>query len=69
LDYNLPDDSQVSIDIYDVMGRRVRTLVDAERQVGVHKIIFNSANLSSGVYFCRLKTEVEIETLPMILLK
>ena len=49
--------SQVTLTIYDVTGREITTLVHEEEPAGVHKIRFNAGkyNLSSGVYFARLK--------------
>ncbi len=46
---------RVKIIIYDVLGRRVRTLLDRDMEKGYYKISFDAGNLPSGVYFCRMK--------------
>jgi hypothetical protein len=52
---------QVTIRLYDVLGRRVRTLVDAEQE-GRQKTALNVSDLSSGVYFLRLRADGTIKT-------
>ncbi|MBC8041830.1 MAG: T9SS type A sorting domain-containing protein, partial [Rhizobacter sp.] len=53
--YRLSAVSQVSLKVFDVLGREVATLVDAEQAVGSYRVSFNAAGLSSGVYFYRLR--------------
>ncbi len=53
--YQLPASSQVSLKVYDVLGREVASLVDAEKNAGIHSVTFDGSNLSSGVYFYRLQ--------------
>lgn len=50
ISYALPEAAHVTINVYDVMGRRVTTLVDATRSAGSHVQRFTSGNLSAGVY-------------------
>lgn len=61
--------SQVNLTIYDVLGRKVRVLIDGQLEARSHFIEFNGENLSSGVYFARLKTEQSVQTIPMTLIK
>jgi hypothetical protein len=61
--------SQVNLTIYDVLGRKVRVLIDGRLEARSHFIEFNGEDLSSGVYFARLKTEQDIQTIPMTLIK
>ncbi|NOX36736.1 MAG: T9SS type A sorting domain-containing protein [Calditrichaeota bacterium] len=51
----VPRRSHVTLTIYDLLGRRVKTLVDASLSPGLHKISFDGSNLSSGIYFYQLK--------------
>jgi len=56
----LPRDTDVYVAIYDVAGRRVRTLVSGTLTSGIHEIAWDgrdraSARVSAGVYFCRVK--------------
>jgi hypothetical protein len=46
----MPQAGRVRVAVFDVMGRRVKTLVDAHRTVGGHKARFEAADLPSGTY-------------------
>ena len=56
--YFLPEVMSVDISIYDLLGQKILTLVNAEKNDGNHKVVWNTtdANLNSGVYFVVLKT-------------
>jgi len=69
INYQIPKSGLVTIMIYDILGREVKTLVNEVKNPGKYKIEFNGSNLSSGIYFCRLKAENYISTKKMILLK
>ncbi|UCC79729.1 MAG: T9SS type A sorting domain-containing protein, partial [Candidatus Zixiibacteriota bacterium] len=69
IQYNLPKASEVVIEIYDIIGRRVQTLVDKYKHAGVHTLNFNASSLPSGVYFCRLQAGDAVETKSMVLLR
>ncbi|MBK8552140.1 MAG: S8 family peptidase [Ignavibacteria bacterium] len=59
----------VSLKIYDVLGKEVATLVNENLQPGTYKYNFDASNLSSGIYFYRIKAGDFIETRSMMLLK
>jgi hypothetical protein len=65
----LPESQIVQLTIYDLLGRRVETIIDEYLQVGVHAVTFDASHLSSGVYFYRLQAGERIETKRMVLLK
>ena len=69
ISYSLPLHSYVSLNVYDALGREVRTLVNEEQNAGIHKVTFNSGNLTSGVYYYRLAAGSFIDTKKLILLK
>ena len=71
INYQLPEAIQVSLKVYDELGREVETLVDEFQQAGIHNATFKTQSLSlpSGVYFYTLKAGEFIETKKMILLK
>lgn len=69
IEYGLKQDEHVTIDIYDILGRKVETLIDTKQQAGSHKITWNADYFSSGVYFYKLQAGDYIETKKMILLK
>lgn len=54
--YDLPVGGLVTLKVFDVLGREVLTLVNEEKEAGKHTVLFNSQNLSNGVYFYSLKT-------------
>jgi hypothetical protein len=67
--YNLNMDSDVAIDVLDLLGRRVETLVDEEKQAGRYQIVWDASDFSSGVYFYRIKAGDFTKTRKMILMK
>ncbi|MBS1517566.1 MAG: T9SS type A sorting domain-containing protein [Bacteroidetes bacterium] len=52
--FNLPVSGSVSLKIYDILGREMRTLVNEVRNAGTYNVSFNGIDLSSGVYFYKL---------------
>ena len=56
LDYELPKAADVTIKVFDVLGREVRVLVHDHKAAGRYSVIFDAQGLSSGVYFYRLTT-------------
>ncbi len=67
--YALPEDSQVQLEVYNVLGQRVATLVDGEQQTGWHTAQFDGASLASGTYIYRLIAGDQMETGKMMLVK
>ncbi|MFQ6608499.1 MAG: T9SS type A sorting domain-containing protein [Fidelibacterota bacterium] len=55
--YNLPKREKVSLDIYDIKGRKLETLVNGVLDQGQHKALFDASKYSSGVYLYRIQTE------------
>jgi hypothetical protein len=52
--YRLPADARVSLIVYDVLGRKVATLVDGPMAAGSHTSRWDALSCGSGVYFARL---------------
>jgi chitinase len=52
--YTLPQEAQVTLEVYNILGQRVAVLVDGVQGAGSHETVFQSDNLSSGVYLYRL---------------
>jgi len=67
--YAVPVQSRVSIIIYDVSGRVVRTLVDKDVEPGYHQTVLYAAGLPSGVYFARMVSGKFTDTRKITLLK
>ncbi|MBU0560439.1 MAG: T9SS type A sorting domain-containing protein [Bacteroidetes bacterium] len=74
IEFTLPKFQQVSLVIYDILGRSVKTLVNEERHAGQHRVTWNSTNnlglaVSSGVYFYEMKTSDMVKVRKMMLLR
>ena len=54
IDYQLPKNSHVTLKVYDILGREVQTLVDANQNAGNYSVSFDGSSLASGVYFYRI---------------
>ncbi|MCP4584222.1 MAG: T9SS type A sorting domain-containing protein [candidate division Zixibacteria bacterium] len=67
--YNLGLAAKVTIEIYDLLGRRVATLIDESRPAGYHQVTWNAADMVSGVYFYKIKADDESRTEKLMLLK
>jgi len=67
--FNIPEPSHIILDIYDILGRRVETLVNEQRRAGYHQAIWNADDFSSGVYFYKIQAGEYTETKKMVLLK
>jgi parallel beta-helix repeat protein len=67
--YDLPIASDVTIEIYDILGRKAKTLIQEKQQAGYHSIVWNAYGFSSGMYFYRIQAGDYIETKKMLLLK
>jgi hypothetical protein len=52
--FTVHDPSRVQIVVYDMLGREVARLVDADLAPGFHSVVFDGSGLASGVYICRL---------------
>jgi hypothetical protein len=51
--FDLPENTNVSLVVYDVLGRKVSELVNGTREAGYHSATWNASNVASGVYFAR----------------
>ncbi|MDP8239078.1 MAG: T9SS type A sorting domain-containing protein [Candidatus Hatepunaea meridiana] len=58
--YSLPMPSDVSLAVYDPLGRRVTTLFEGYRQTGFHSVNLNACDMPSGLYFVGLETSGQI---------
>ena len=67
--YTLPNASSVVVEVYDILGRKVKTLLDAEQQAGNHSVEWNARDCPSGLYFYRIQAGEYAETRKMVLLK
>lgn len=57
IEFSIPKTSDVSLIIYDVLGKEITNLVNESKSAGVYKVNFDASKLSSGIYFYNLETE------------
>jgi hypothetical protein len=70
INYELPVNSVVTLKVYNVLGKEVATLVNAEMtDGGMHRVQFNASGLSSGIYFYRLEAGTETQVKRLVLMK
>jgi hypothetical protein len=72
--YQLAKDSEVSLTVYNLAGQEIRTLVNKRQSAGPQQVVWDGKDLhgnqvASGIYLYRLKTENNIQTRKMILMK
>lgn len=67
--YGIPEQSHVTLNIYNSLGQRVATLVDEEQETGFYEFKFDASRLPSGVYIYRLKAGQYFESKKLVLLK
>ena len=69
IQFTIPEQTNVKLQIFDVLGRRVDVLVNETLPFGHHEILWNPKNLSSGFYFYKLEAGSFMQTRKMVLLK
>jgi hypothetical protein len=69
IQFRIPENSFVSLKIYNVLGKEVSTLMNEEKNAGTYEVNFNASALSSGVYFYKLEAGNFVQTKKMILMK
>jgi len=75
--YHIPNSNHVTLKVFDILGREVRTLANETRIAGEHEVTFDAGDLArqtagglaSGVYFYRLSTPDFVQTKKLVLLK
>ena len=69
IQFSVPKASNVTIKIYDVIGRQVATLIDDEYQPGQYKVVFEAGQLATGLYIYRIQAGDFRETKKLMFLK
>ena len=67
--YDLPKRSFVTLEVFNVLGQRVATLINSAQDPGIHEVAFNGTNLASGVYFYKLSSGNFTKVNKMVLVK
>ncbi|MDD3732136.1 MAG: S8 family serine peptidase [candidate division Zixibacteria bacterium] len=69
IEFSLPVRSNIKLEIYNILGQKVTTLLEQPLKAGTYKVDFDGSNYASGIYFYRLKTDDYQLTRKMMLLK
>jgi hypothetical protein len=74
IDYSLPQAAQVRVEVFNVLGQSVRTLLDSERRAGLHTVAWDGTNdhgapVASGVYIYRVSAGDQHASKKMVLLR
>ena len=74
ISFSVANDTPVTIDVYDIRGQRVKSLVNDNFSAGSHQVVWtgvdnNGRTVSSGFYFYRMQAGSYVETRRMIMLK
>jgi len=69
IDFSLPANANVKLEIYNALGQKVATLIDGKVAAGSHTVNWNAANVPSGLYFYKLEAENFSQTRKMVLMK
>ncbi|MCH8557748.1 MAG: T9SS type A sorting domain-containing protein [Balneolia bacterium] len=67
--YTLPETGHVQLEVYNIAGQRVATLVNSSQAQGVHTVVFDGSRLSSGLYLYRITVNGTSLTRKMMLVK
>ena len=67
--FSLPKETQLKINIYNMLGELVETLAEGTYEAGYHKVTFNASSLPSGAYIYRIESSDFVQVRKMVLLK
>ena len=67
--YSLPEQSKIKIILYNILGNEVKTLYSGDQDAGIHSLILNADNLSSGVYFVTMTAGGFYKTIKISLIR
>ena len=69
IEFELPKTSDVTLNVFNILGEEVAILLSASLLPGSHSVEWDASNLASGVYLYRLQTGDHVETKKMILMR
>lgn len=69
IEYGLPESGPVEVEIFDILGRKIQTLVDETQAAGYHQVVWNGEHSPSGTYFYRIQAGEKSQTRKCLLLK
>lgn len=69
IEYSLNQPSSVTLEIFDILGRKVETISSGEQTAGRHIVTWDAENKSSGIYYCSISSGDTHKSLKLVLLK
>ena len=69
ISYTLPQSSNVTLKVYDILGNEISTLVNNKQSAGTYELNFDASNLTSGIYFYQIQAGEFTQVHKMLLLK
>jgi hypothetical protein len=69
IEYGLPESGPVKVEIFDILGRKIQTLVNETQAAGYHQVIWDGKDMPSGTYFYRIQAGDKSQTKKCLLLK
>lgn len=67
--FSLPRRENVTLEVFDVLGRDVAMLVNEQMDAGEHSVVFDASGLTGGVYFYRLQAGKFVSLKKMVLIR
>ena len=69
ISFGLSEESEITLEVFDILGRKVQTLISRKMPAGSYTIPFDGQNLASGIYLYRILTDQKVITNKMVLIK
>ena len=69
INFTLPGLVKVKLEVYNINGQLVNTLIDAHLDVGYHSVTWDGSNYSSGIYFVKMISGDFVQTQKLMLIK
>ncbi len=69
INYTIPNAGMTKVEVFNILGQKVITLVNKNLEAGSHKVEFNASNLTSGIYFYKLQSNNFTSIKKMMLIK
>ena len=67
--YHLAETGPIDLSVYNLLGQKVRQIINTRQETGTYEVSFNAEGLASGVYVYKLKTRQEVFTRKMVLMR
>jgi len=69
IEFSLPSAGKTKLEVFNILGQTVATLIDQRLAAGIHQVQFDAGNHPSGIYFYRLSHALGTQTRKMVMIK